>query len=249
MESGEGFDRTSLHLMGKQLQLAEAIVKTGTPVVVVLIKGRPLNLNWLNENVSAMIDAWYPGMEGGNAVADVLFGDYNPAGRLTISVPRSVGQLPVYYNHKPPQKHPYVEMEATPLFPFGYGLSYTSFEYSNLQLKVREDTDSIRVMATCEIKNTGSRTGDEVVQLYVRDKVSSVVTPVKQLKGFSRVSIQPGETKTVSFRLTEEDLMILNQTDKWIAEAGDFEVMIGASSEDLRLKGIFTLAKDFNINK
>lgn len=243
MESGEGYDRLSLDLMGKQLELAREIAKTGKPVVVVLIKGRPLILNWLSENIPAMVDAWYPGQEGGNAIADVLFGDYNPAGRLTVSVPRSVGQLPVYYNYKLPQKHNYVEAEATPLYPFGYGLSYTSFEYSDLQTQVDDSKDKLKVNVKLNIKNSGKTAGDEVVQLYIRDKVSSVVLPGKQLKRFSRISLQPGESKMISFTLTPEDLMLYNPSGEWVAEAGDFEVMIGASSEDVRLKNTFRLTK------
>lgn len=248
MESGEGYDRLSLDLMGKQLELAREIVKTGKPVVVVLIKGRPLILNWLNENIPAIIDAWYPGQEGGNAIADVLFGDYNPAGRLTVSIPRSVGQLPIYYNYKLPQKHNYVEAEATPLYPFGYGLSYTSFEYSNIQTAVDESNGGSKVKVSFTVKNTGKVAGNEVVQLYIRDKVSSVVLPGKQLKSFSRVAIEPGESKVANFTLNQEDLMLYNPAGDWVAEAGDFEVMIGASSEDIRLKSTFKLAKDVKIS-
>ncbi len=248
MESGEGYDRLSLDLMGKQLELAREIVKTGKPVVVVLIKGRPLILNWLNENIPAIIDAWYPGQEGGNAIADVLFGDYNPAGRLTVSIPQSVGQLPIYYNYKLPQKHNYVEAGASPLYPFGYGLSYTSFEYSNIQAAVDESNGGLKVKVSFTVKNTGKVAGDEVVQLYIRDKVSSVVLPGKQLKSFSRVAIEPGESKVVNFTLTQEDLMLYNPAGEWVAEAGDFEVMIGASSEDIRLKSTFELTKDVKIS-
>ncbi len=248
MESGEGYDRLSLDLMGKQLQLANEIVKTGKPVVVVLIKGRPLNLNWLSENIPALVDAWYPGQEGGNAIADVLFGDYNPAGRLTVSVPRSVGQLPVYYNYKLPQKHNYVEAAATPLYPFGYGLSYTSFEYSDIQTATDESNGGFKVKVSFTVKNTGKVSGDEVVQLYIRDKVSSVVLPGKQLKSFSRIPLQPGESKLVNFTLTPEDLMLYNPAGEWAAEAGEFEAMVGASSEDIRLKSTFRLTKDAKIS-
>ena len=143
MESGEGFDRTSLDLMGRQLELAQKLVETGKPVIVVLIKGRPLNLNWLDKNIPAILDSWYPGQEGGNAIADVIFGDYNPAGRLPVSIPRSIGQLPVYYNYKAPVKHNYVEGEASPLFPFGYGLSYTKFEYAKIGIETSEQPENI----------------------------------------------------------------------------------------------------------
>lgn len=249
MESGEGFDRTSLDLMGKQLELLQEIVKTGTPVVLVLIKGRPLNLNWPANHVRTIIDMWYPGLEGGNALADILFGDYNPAGRLPISIPRSVGQLPIYYNYKLPVKHAYVEGEATPLFPFGYGLSYSQFEYTKLQIAVSEIPDKLEVNVQCTVKNAGKYAGDEVVQLYLRDKVSSVVLPVKQLKGFRRINILAGQEKAVSFTLTADDLKLLNPDMNWVVEPGDFEVQIGASSEDIRLKDIFHLSKGQKINQ
>jgi beta-glucosidase len=235
MESGEGYDRTSLDLMGRQLELLQEIVKTGTPVVLVLIKGRPLNLNWPANHVDAMIDTWYPGQEGGNALADILFGDYNPAGRLSVSIPRSVGQIPVYYNYKLPMKHNYVEGEASPLYSFGYGLSYTHFGYSGLKISVNENQDSVTVHVQCSVKNEGKMAGDEVVQLYLRDKVSSVVLPVKQLKGFKRISIAEGQEKTVSFTLDADDLKLLNQEMKWVVEPGDFELQIGSSSDDIRL--------------
>lgn len=245
MESGEGFDRISLGLMGDQLRLLQEVVKTGTPVVVVLIKGRPLNLNWPARHVTAMIDAWYPGQEGGNAIADVLFGDYNPAGRLPVSVPKSVGQLPVYYNYKAPEKHNYVESDAAPLYPFGYGLSYTTFEYSNLNVTVSETTDSIQVRVQFMLKNTGRKDGDEVVQLYLRDKFSSVVLPVKQLKRFKRVHLKAGEEKFVTLNLDAEDLKLFNPTMKWVVESGDFDLMVGASSEDIRLNAIFKIGNTY----
>lgn len=239
MESGEGFDRATLNLMGKQLELLQAVVKTGTPVVVVLIKGRPLNLNWADAHVPAIVNAWYPGQEGGHAVADVLFGDYNPAGRLSISVPRHVGQLPVYYNAKGPSKHDYVEMDAKPLYPFGHGLSYSAFDYSNLKVSTSGSRDNIRVKVQFDLKNTGSRDGDEVVQLYLRDKVSSTVTPLKQLKHFKRVHLKAGEQKAIAFELNAEDLMLLDAKMQWVVEPGDFVVMVGASSEDIRLNSEF----------
>jgi beta-glucosidase len=247
MESGEGFDRTSLDLMGRQLKLVQEIVKTGTPVVVVLIKGRPLNLNWISEQVPAIVDAWYPGQEGGNAIADVLFGDYNPAGRLPVSVPRSVGQLPVYYSHKAPAKHNYVEGEASPLYSFGFGLSYTKFEYSGLNINATESANGVKASVQLSVKNTGAIDGDEVVQLYLRDKVSSVVLPLKQLKRFQRLTLKAGEEKTVSFVLDQNDLALFNQHKQWQVEAGDFEVMIGASSDDIRLKGIFNVKKNIDL--
>lgn len=241
MESGEGFDRATLDLLGKQLELLQEVVKTGTPVVVVLIKGRPLNLNWMAAQVPAILDAWYPGQEGGHAVADVLFGDYNPAGRLPISVPKHVGQLPVYYNAKRPAKHDYVEMDAQPLYSFGYGLSYTTFEYSDLVVNPIENQGDVEVKVRFQVKNTGSRDGDEVVQLYLRDRVSSTVTPDKQLKQFQRIHLKAGEQKAVELVLQAEDLMLLNTKVQWVVEPGDFDVMVGASSDDIRLESSFKI--------
>ncbi|WP_423147993.1 glycoside hydrolase family 3 N-terminal domain-containing protein [Rubrolithibacter danxiaensis] len=241
MESGEGFDRSTLSLMGKQLQLLQEVVKTGTPVVLVLIEGRPLNLNWAAVHVPAIIDAWYPGQEGGNAIADVLFGDFNPAGRLPVSIPKSVGQLPVYYNYKPPVKHDYVEMDAKPLYCFGYGLSYSKFDYSDLKVVLQQNPEKLPVKVSFTLKNTSIREGDEVVQLYLKDNVSSVVTPVKQLKKFQRVHLKSGEQKVIAFDLNAEDLMLMDQEMQWVVEPGEFTVMIGASSEDIRLKTIFQM--------
>lgn len=247
MESGEGYDRVTLDLLGRQQELLQAVVATGTPVVVVLIKGRPLNLNWMATHVPAILDAWYPGQEGGNAVADVLFGDYNPAGRLPISVPRHIGQLPVYYNAKRPAKHDYVETSAKPLYSFGHGLSYSKFEYSGLQVSAAERQGTVQVTVRFNVKNTGSRAGDEVAQLYLRDEVSSVVTPVQQLKKFQRFTLQAGEQREVAFQLAAEDLMLLNTNLKWVVEPGAFTVLIGASSEDIRLKTQFTVAQEVKI--
>ncbi|QKG57764.1 glycoside hydrolase family 3 C-terminal domain-containing protein [Hymenobacter sp. BRD128] len=243
MESGEGYDRASLDLLGKQQQLLQAVVATGTPVVVVLIKGRPLNLNWMAAYVPALLDAWYPGQEGGNAVADVLFGDYNPAGRLPISVPKSVGQLPVYYNAKRPPTHDYVETDSKPLYSFGHGLSYSKFTYSDLQVSPVEAQGAVRVAVQFKVKNTSARDGDEVAQLYLRDEVSSVVTPVKQLKKFQRLTLKAGEQQVVAFELTAEDLMLLNGRLQWAVEPGAFTVQVGASAEDVRLQGQFKVAR------
>ena len=241
MESGEGFDRSTLDLMGRQMELLRAVVKTGTPVVVVLIKGRPLTLNWAAENVAAMVDAWYPGQEGGNAIADVLFGDYNPAGRLSVSVPKSVGQLPVYYNKKRPLPHNYVELDEQPLYSFGYGLSYSTFEYSNLKTEVSGSGKDVRVQVTFDLKNTGSRDGEEVVQLYVRDEQSSVVTPMQQLKQFRRLLLKSGQHQQLSFEISAEDLQLMNQQMEWQVEPGDFSLMVGAASNDIRLKKVFSV--------
>lgn len=210
MECGEGFDRATLDLLGKQIDLLEALKKTGKPLVVVYIEGRPLNKNWADENANALLTAYYPGEQGGNAIADVLFGDYNPSGRLPVSVPRHVGQLPVYYNKPRPAAHDYVEMSAQPLYPFGYGLSYTTFEYS----------DSITTPdgISYNITNTGTRKGDEVVQLYVKNTGTTVVQPERQLKAFKRITLEPGETRRVTFRFKDIDLKIVNDKMQWIVE-------------------------------
>jgi beta-glucosidase len=239
MESGEGYDRVSLDLMGLQSQLLQRIVATGKPVVLVLIEGRPLNINYAAQHVPAIVNAWYPGQEGGNAVADVLFGDYNPAGRLPVSIPKSVGQLPVYYNYKHASRHDYVEMDAKPLYSFGHGLSYSTFEYQDLKTAVQAAGNHLKVTVSFSLKNTSAIAGDEVAQLYIRDDASSVVTAVKQLKKFQRVHLAAGEQKTITFELLPEDLRLLNMDMKWVVEPGTFSVMIGASSEDIRLKGSF----------
>jgi beta-glucosidase len=245
MESGEGFDRVSLDMMGDQIKLLKAIQATGKPVVLVTIMGRPLNLNWAAEHVPAIVNAWYPGQEGGLAIADVLFGDYNPAGRLPISVPRSVGQLPVHYNHTKPKHHDYVEMSAKPLYAFGYGLSYSSFDYSNLQVSLNENGNDFVCTVSFDVANNGKLAGDEVAQLYVVDEVSSVVTPVMQLKRFERKNIAAGKKERYSFQLTKEDLKLWNAGNEWKTEKGRFKLLVGASSDDIRLKGELELTKDY----
>ena len=234
MESGEGFDRATLSLLGKQMELLKALKATGKPLIVVYIEGRPLDKCWAAEQADALLTAYYPGQEGGNAIADVLFGDYNPAGRLPISVPRSVGQLPVYYNKKAPKVHDYIEMAATPLYAFGYGLSYTTFEYSDLQIR---EKNSKQVEVSFRVKNIGAFDGEEVPQLYVRDEYASVVQPLRQLKCFDRFFLKCGEDKKLVFTLTEEDLSIINSEMKEIVESGIFQLMIGAASDDIRLSG------------
>jgi beta-glucosidase len=194
-------------------------------------------------HVPALVDAWYPGQEGGHAVADVLFGDYNPAGRLPISVAKGVGQLPVYYNAKRPVTHGYVEMDNKPLYSFGHGLSYSKFEYSDLQVSPIESGGTVRATVRFKIKNTSARAGDEVAQLYLTDDVSSVVTPVKQLKKFQRLTLGAGEQQEVAFELTAEDLMLLNGRLQWVVEPGTFTAQVGASSEDVRLKAQFKVAQ------
>lgn len=233
MESGEGFDRASLSLLGKQQALLSALKATGKPLIVIYIEGRPLDKNWAAQYADALLTAYYPGQEGGNAIADVLFGDYNPAGRLPVSVPRSVGQIPLYYNKKAPQNHDYVELVASPLYPFGYGLSYTTFEYSGLQV-VPQGACSYEVMF--KVKNTGEYDGEEVAQLYMRDEYASVVQPLKQLKHFKRFHLKRGEEKTISFVLTKEDFELVDRSLKRIAEPGTFQIMIGGSSTDIRLR-------------
>ena len=233
MECGEGFDRATLDLLGRQMELLDALKKTGKPLVVVYIEGRPLNKNWADENANALLTAYYPGEQGGSAIADVLFGDYNPAGRLPVSVPRHVGQLPVYYNKPVPAAHDYVEMSAQPLYPFGFGLSYTTFEYSDLTI---EGLD-----ATFKVTNTGKCKGDEVVQLYVRHGLSSVVQPERQLKAFKRITLEPGETRQVTLSLEYDDLAIVDANMKWTVEPGNYQILIGPSSDDTRLKGSITI--------
>lgn len=233
MECGEGFDRATLSLLGKQQELLKALKATGKPLIVVYIEGRPLDKNWASENADALLTAYYPGQEGGNAIADVLFGEFNPAGRLPFSVPRSVGQVPVYYNKKAPQSHDYVEMSASPLYSFGYGLSYTTFEYSDLHLSALTP-HSFEV--SCKIRNTGKYDGEEVVQLYLRDEYASVVQPLKQLKHFARLFLKCGEEQEVKFILSEEDFALVDRNLKRVVESGTFQVMIGAASDDIRLQ-------------
>ncbi len=233
MEAGEGFDRSTLDLLGLQLPLLKALKATGKPLVVVYIEGRPLNKNWAANNADALLTLWYPGGEGGKALADVLLGRYNPAGRLAVSVPRSVGQLPVYYNRKVPFSHDYVEESANPLYPFGYGLSYTTFEYSDLQASAEK--------VTVKVTNTGERDGDEVVQVYIRDLVASTARPRKQLCAFSRVHVKAGETVTVEMPLARSAFELVNPAMERVVEPGAFEIQVGASSEDIRLSETLSL--------
>ena len=235
MECGEGFDRASLSLLGRQQELLESLQKTGKPLIVVYIEGRPLEKNWASEYADALLTAYYPGQEGGNAIADVLFGDYNPSGRLPISVPRSVGQIPVYYNKKAPRNHEYVEVSFSPLYSFGYGMSYTTFEYSDLQV-VQKSARCFEV--SFKVKNTGKCDGEEVAQLYMRDEYASVVQPMKQLKHFERFHLKKREEKKVTFVLTEEDFFLVNYTLKKVVESGNFHLMIGAASNDIRLQNV-----------
>lgn len=235
MECGEGFDRATLDLMGRQNELLAALKATGKPLVVVYIEGRPLNKNWADNHANALLTAYYPGEQGGNAIADVLFGDYDPAGRLPVSVPRHVGQLPVYYNKPVPASHDYVEMSAQPLYPFGYGLSYSTFEYSDLKVVPTEDGGH-NIMF--KITNTGTLKGDEVAQVYVSYDKSSVVLPERQLKAFQRITLAPGETREVIFHFTDENFAYVDGNMQWTQELDTdvYHLLIGSSSTDIRLK-------------
>ncbi|MGJ1268010.1 glycoside hydrolase family 3 N-terminal domain-containing protein [Sphingobacterium spiritivorum] len=233
MESGEGFDRSTLDLLGRQMELLKALKQTGKPLVVIYIQGRPLNMNWAATQADALLCAWYPGQEGGHAIADVLFGDYNPAGKMPLSVPRSVGQIPVHYNRKSSLDHRYVEEAATPLYAFGYGKSYSDFEYKDLKIQ-KENTD-YRVSFT--LTNTGKYDSDEVPQLYIRNQYASVSQPVQQLKHFERIHLKTGESKTVSFVLTAGDLSVINTQMKKVLEPGSsFKIRVGSASDDIRLQ-------------
>ncbi len=241
---GEGSDVASLDLTGVQEDLIKAVFETGTPVVVVLINGRPLSTRWTAENVPALVEAWQPGERGGEAVADALFGDLNPSGRLAITIPRHVGQLPAYYNYKPSKAWwmnfsggGYVDMPAAPLYPFGYGLSYTRYEYSNLLINPTEIHPGGNAQVRVDVKNAGDRAGEETVQLYLHEAVAPVSIPVKQLRGFQRVALAPGETKTVTFTLTPADLQLLDRDLHWVVVPGDFQIMVGKSSQDIPLQG------------
>ena len=229
---------------GKQEQLINALTATGKPVIVLLSGGSAITMsNWIDK-VQAVADIWYPGEEGGNAITDVLLGKYNPSGRLPITFPLNEGQLPLVYNHKPTGRgDDYNNLSGQPLFPFGYGLSYTTFEYSDLKFSQKEITVDGKATVSCKIKNTGDVVGDEVVQLYIRDLLASVSQPIIALKGFMKISLQPGETKEVTFDITPEMLQILDKDMKWLVEPGDFRIMIGASSKDIRLRDNITVTE------
>jgi beta-glucosidase len=225
-------DVDQLNLAGRQDELAKAILATGKPVVILLINGRPLSINYLAENAPAIIEGWYLGQETGNAVAGVLFGRVNPGGKLTVTFPRNVGQLPCFYNHKPSRFREYVNSNSAPLFPFGYGLSYTKFEYKNLQLSAKTIPSNGNAMVTVEITNAGKRAGDEIVQLYIHDLVSVPVRPVMELEDFTRVNLQPGETKTIQFNLTPDKFESTGMDMKRSVQPGDFAIMVGRNSMD-----------------
>jgi beta-glucosidase len=246
---GEGYDIASFDLTGGQEDLVKAVVATGTPVVLVLVNGRPLSINWEAAHLPAIVEAWEPGERGGEAVADVLFGDYNPSGRLAITIPRSSGQLPAYYNYKPSKDYwisqgwthdkGYVDMPATPLYPFGYGLSYTEFKYSNLRINPAQISQSGTARVSVDIQNIGKRAGTETVQMYLHERYAPVSLPVKQLRGFERVALSPGETKTVTLTIRPEDLALLDRNMRWRVAPGIFDVMIATSAESVVLKDSF----------
>lgn len=236
MDCGEGFDRATLDLLGDQEALLDAVAATGKPLVVVYIQGRTLLMNNASEKAGALLTAWYPGEQGGLGIADVIFGDYNPAGRIPVSIPRSVGQLPVYYSRG--QMRSYVEEPGTPLYPFGYGLSYTTFGYSDLKLAAGNE-DNCMLTVTCNVTNTGDRDGEEVVQLYVSDKAASVSVAPIQLKKFEKIFLKKGESKTVTFTLGKDDFAIYDLHMNRVMERGAFDIMVGASSADIRLKDTY----------
>jgi beta-glucosidase len=242
---GEARDATDLGLTGAQQQLVEAVIATGTPTVVVLIGGRVFALPWIAEHAAALVQAWLPGEEGGNAVADVLFGAADPAGRLPVSMPRNVGQVPVYYRHRAGGGRAafhgdYADAPTTPLFPFGHGLSYTTFTYEGLHVSAAGTADPVDV--TLEVANTGARAGDAVVQLYVRDEVASVARPDRQLVGFARVPLAVGQRRTVRFRIHPSRLAFYDAAMRFVVEPGALRVMVGASSADVRLTQTVTLS-------
>lgn len=229
--SGEGFDRSNLDLPGDQEQLLEAVVATGKPVVLVLENGRPLTISWAKEHVGAILEAWYPGEFGGQAIAETLFGDNNPAGRVTITFPRSTGQLPDFYNSDPSRVYKYVDDDGKPLFPFGFGLSYTTFRYDHLAVQVPEPGSKGDIQVTADVTNTGDREGDEVAELYLREDVSSVETPGRSLKGFSRIHLRPQETKTVTFHVPQQQMAVWNTEGNWVVEPGNYTAWMGGSSQ------------------
>ena len=247
--AGENMARASLDLFGKQLDLIQAIEKTGTPVVIVLVNGKPISEPWLQQNIPAIIESWEPGNLGGQAVAEILFGDVNPSGKLPLTVPRSVGQLRMIYNHKPSAYfHKYADEKKTPLYPFGYGLSYTNYKYSKPLLSDNTLTKENTILVTTEITNTGEVDGEEVAQLYIRDNVSSVTRPVKELKGYQRVFLKAGETKTVEFTLGAESLAFYDIDMNYVVEPGNFTIMTGSSSNNKDLKKtILTINKKIKL--
>jgi beta-glucosidase len=244
-QSGEGRSRANLDLPGVQQQLLEEVYKVNKNIVLVLMNGRPLILNWADEHIPAILETWHLGTQSGNAIAEVLFGDYNPSGKLPMTFPRHLGQLPIYYNYfntgRPGPKPEvfwshYTDEVNQPLYPFGYGLSYTQFSYADLKV---DSSNPSQILVSVSVKNTGKYSGEEVAQLYIRDKISSTVRPVKELKGFQKISIDPGQTKQVQFILTDKELGYYNGDGQFIIENGEFEIMVGTNSQDL-IKTVFT---------
>ncbi len=251
--TGEAASMANLDLQESQKNLLKALAKTGKPIVLVLYNGRPMTLKWESDNIPAILDVWFGGTEGGNAIADVLFGDVNPSGKLTTSFPVAVGQIPVYhsmlntgrpYNHEDFAKFKsnYLDIPNEPLYPFGYGLSYASFSYSDVKLSAAKMKAGEKITATVTVTNSGSRTGSEVVQLYIRDVVGSIARPVKELKGFQKISLNAGESKTITFTISVDDLKFYNSDLKFVAEPGDFKVFVGGNSRDVKEAG-FELIK------
>lgn len=249
--SGEAASRTSLDLPGRQMELVRAIHSLGKPYVVVLMNGRPLTINWMAENSPAILETWFAGTQAGPAIADVLFGDVNPGGKLPVTFPRTLGQVPIYYNHKstgrPPtdQKYTskYLDVPVTPLYPFGYGLSYTQFKFGPPELSARSIRASGELTVNVEVENVGNRTGDEVVQLYIRDVASSVTRPVKELKGFQRLTLRPREKRRAQFTLKPEHLGFYDREMRFVVEPGEFKLMVGPNSEDVQETGFEVVAR------
>ncbi|HTS44291.1 MAG TPA: glycoside hydrolase family 3 C-terminal domain-containing protein, partial [Puia sp.] len=252
--TGESSSMANINLQESQENLLKALAKTGKPVVVVLFNGRPMTLNWENEHANAVLDVWFGGTEAGNAIADVLFGNYNPSGKLSVSFPRSVGQIPVYYNHKntgrpyhggsefPKFKSNYLDESNDPLYPFGYGLSYTRFSYSDISLDKKQIKPGDKLHISITVTNTGNYDGEETAQLYIHDLVGSVTQPVKELKKFQKVFLKKGESKTLVFSLTADDLRFFNSDLKYVYEPGDFKVFVGTSSNEVK-EADFTLTR------
>jgi beta-glucosidase len=237
--AGENMARTELNLAGKQLELVRSLKESNNNVIVVYVNGKPISEPWIQNNIPSIIEAWEPGNFGGTAVAEIIFGDINPSGKLPLTVPRSVGQLQMIYNHKPSQYfHKYAFEKNTPLYPFGYGLSYTKFKYSKPRLLNKSFDDNLIIKVEVDVTNIGAMDGDEVVQLYIRDKVSSATRPVKELKGYKRVHLKVGETKNVIFEITPESLAFYDIDMNYVVEAGSFNIMTGSSSDFKSLKTV-----------
>ena len=241
--TGEAHSKAFINIPGVQVDLLKELKKTGKPVVVVLMNGRPLTIEWTAKNIPAILETWFLGTEGGDAIADVLFGDYNPSGKLPVSFPITVGQIPVYYDHKNTGRpfdandfftSKYLDIPNEPLFPFGYGLSYTTFKYSDISLDKTSIHFDEPLNISVKVTNTGNYDGEEVVQLYTRDLVASVTRPVKELKGFKKIMIKKGETEQVTFQISSDDLRFYNDRMEYVAEPGDFKVFVGTSSNNVK---------------